>query len=160
MLTVILPVALILWNKMRIRGKMLCFIAKKDKSVDGYLCRLESSFVIWGDRAFDVYPDFVRVSRFPSGWPGILQELVPASLYDEEDALPKDWVTLETPKEGSLRLRAALDENWLKKLVAEAAADSGFRINWRRVLPILLLVIGALGIITLLASRGCALPGG
>jgi hypothetical protein len=71
-------------------------------------------------------------------------------LYDEEDALPKDWVTLDTPKEGSLSLRAALDEVWLKKLVAESAAEGGFRFNWRKLFPIALMGIGVLGLISIL----------
>lgn len=152
--TLLVPLAVIVWNKMRIRGKMLCYFAKKDKSLHGAMCRLKASFVIYQDRAYDVYPDFIRVTRFPTGWPSIFQELVPTALYDEEDALPKDWVTLETPKEGSLSLRAALDENWIKKLVAEAAVEGGARINWRKVLPIGLMVLGALGLLSLLVMKG------
>jgi hypothetical protein len=137
---------------------MLCYFLPKDKSVKGQLCKLRSSFVIYKDRAYDVYPDFVRVCRFPMGWPTIFQELVPSALYDEEDALPKDWVTLDPPKEGSLSLRAALDENWIKKLVAEASAEAGGKFNFRKILPIALLVVGALGLVALLAMRGCTLP--
>lgn len=153
-LTIGAPVALIMWNKMRIRGKMLCYFARKDKSVVGAMCELRSSFVIWQDRAYDVYPDFVRISRFPSGWPAVLQEAVPASLYDEEDALPKDWISLGTPKEGSLSLRAALDENWIKKLVSETAPESGFKFNWRKVLPIAFIGIGVIGLIFILTMSG------
>jgi len=154
-LTFLLPLMVIFWNKMRCRGKMLGCFARKDKSVDLKLCMLKSSFVIYGDRAYDVYPDFVRVVRFPAGWPAILQETVPCGLWDEEDAIQKDWVTLEPPKEGSLSLRAALDENWIKKLVAESASDGGFKINWRKVLPIVLVVGGVLGLMSLLMMRGC-----
>ena len=116
---------------------------------------------IWR-QGYDVYPDYVRVARFPMGWPSLFQELVPAALWDEEDAIQKDWVTLDPPKEGSLSLRAALDENWIRKLVAEAAAEGGgFRVNWRKVFPILLLVVGGGGLLSILVMRGgCALPGG
>ena len=153
-ITFLIPLVVIIWNKMRIRGKILGCFARKDKSVDFKLCLLKSSFVIYGDRAYDVYPDFVRVARFPAGWPTILQELVPCGLWDEEDAVQKDWVTLKPPVEGSLSLRAALDENWIKKLVAEAAAEGGTRINWRKIFPIILLVVGALGLVTILVVRG------
>ena len=143
------------WNKVRCKGKILGYFARKDKSLDGRLCMLKSSFVIYGDRAFDLYPDFVRVARFPMGWPAILQELVPCGLWDEEDAVQKDWVTLDTPKEGSLSLRAALDENWIKKLVAEAAAEGGgLHFNWRKIFPILLLVVGVGGLVMILIMRG------
>lgn len=155
-LTVLLPSAVIFWNKMRCRGRILGYFAKKDKSLDGRLCMLKSSFVIYHDRAYDIYPDFVRVARFPMGWPSIFQELVPCGLWDEEDAIQKDWITLESPKEGSLSLRAALDENWIKKLVAEAAAEGGgLKINWRKLLPILLIIIGVGGLVSILLMRGC-----
>ncbi|KKN45384.1 hypothetical protein LCGC14_0683700 [marine sediment metagenome] len=153
-ITFMLPLAVIIYNKMRVRGKILGYFAKKDKSIDGRLCLLKASFVIYGDRAYDVYPDFVRVARFPMGWPSFFQELVPCGLWDEEDAVQKDWITLDRPVEGSLSLRAALDENWIKKLVAEAASEGGSRINWRKILPIALLVIGALGLISVLVMRG------
>jgi len=145
---------LVFYNKMRVKGKMLAFIARKDKSLLGRLCELRGSFVIWEDRAYDVYPDFVRLVGYPMGWPAMLQELVPASLYDEDDALPKDWITLEAPKEGSLSLRAALDENWIKKLVAETSAAKGFTFNWRKVLPVVLLVGGGLGLLYILKQQG------
>ncbi len=153
-LTFMVPLFVILYNKMRVRGKVLCYFARKDKSLDGRLCRLKASFVIYGDRAFDIYPDFVRVARFPMGWPSFFQELVPCGLWDEEDAVQKDWITLDTPKESSLVLRAALDENWIKKLVAEASAEGGTKFNLRKILPIALLVIGALGLVALLMMRG------
>lgn len=158
--TFMVPLMLIMWNRQRVKGKMLCYFIRKDKSVVGKLCELKSSFVIWRDRAYDVYPDFVRVARFPMGWPAFLQELVPASLYDEEDALPRDWISLEPPKEGSLSLRAALEENWVKKLVHEAATEgAGFAINWRRAIPIALIAIGIIGLVVILVMKGCAPTG-
>lgn len=154
------PVFLMFWNKFRTHGKMLCYFLRKDKSIVGGLCVLKSSFVIWTDRAFDVYPDFIRVARFPMGWPSLLQELVPCALYDEEDAVPKDWITLESPKDRSMEVRAALDENWLRKLVQEAAREGGgFQFNWRRVLPIALVIVGVIGLIYILMSKGCSIPG-
>lgn len=160
LLTCVLPLMVIFWNKMRCRGKILGCFARKDKSIDLRLCVLRSSFVIYGDRAYDVYPDYVRVARFPAGWPTVFQEIVPCGLWDEEDAIQKDWVTLEPPREGSLSLRAALEENWIKKLVAETAAEGGFRFNWRKALPIALMVIGVLGLAGILVMRGCAGLGG
>jgi len=159
-ITFLLPLVIIVYNKRRIQGKMLCYFARKDKSLVGELCELKASFVIWKDRAYDVYPDYCRVARFPMGWPWLFQEIVPAALYDEEDAIQKDWITLEPPKEGSLSLRAALEENWIKKLVAETSAEGGFKLNWRKILPIALLVIGALGLISILVMKGCAPPVG
>lgn len=158
-ITFLIPLMVVIWNKMRTHGKILGFFARKDKSIVPRLCVLKSSFVIFEDRAYDLYPDFIRVTRFPAGWPSIFQELVPAGLWDEEDALQKDWVTLQPPKEGSLSLRAALDENWIKKLVAEAAAEGGgLKFNWRKVFPILLIIVGVVGLVVILSMRGCSLP--
>ena len=146
--TIVGLMLLVFWNKKRVSGKMLCSILRKDKSVIHKLCELRDDFVIFENRAYDVYPDFVRVTRYPSGWPNILQELVPTSLYEEEDAIPLHWINLGDRLERSMQLRAALDENWMKKLVHEAAVEgSGFNINWRKILPILLMLGGAAGLL-------------
>ncbi len=159
---VMIPVVLIMWNRSRCKGKLLCFVLRNDKSLVSKLCVLKSSFVFWEDRAYDVYPDFIRLCRFPMGWPAALQELVPAALYDEENAIPLDWLTMEPAKERSMEVRAGLDENWLKKTVQETAAEggSGLKFNWRKVFPILLIGIGVIGLIFILSSKGCAAPGG
>ena len=151
------PLFIILWNRQRCKGKMLCYMLPKDKSVVGKLCELRDAFVLYKHRAYDVYPDLIRISRFPMGWPAMLQELVPAGLYDEENGMPLDWISLETPKEEfrSMHIRSALDENWLRKLVEEASKESGggLSINWRKVFPIILLVIGIVGLIAMLVLR-------
>ena len=147
---------LMFWNKMRVRGKLLMLVTRKDKSLLIKLCELRMDFVIFGERAYDVYPDFVRVTRYPTGWPPMLQELVPCALYDEEDAIPMDWITIDKRFERAMELRAALDENWLRKLVHEAAAEGGAGINWRRVIPIALMVLGVVGLLMLLVmNKGC-----
>lgn len=138
---------LMFWNKVRVTGKMLCFFLRKDKSVTPQLCQLREAFVISGNRAYDIYPSMVRLMRYPAGWPPFLQELVPAALYDEEGAVPLDWNTLKAPTEGSLSLRSALDENWLRKLVVETSTGGGMQVNWRRILPIALIGVGILGLV-------------
>jgi len=148
------PLFLIAWNRQRVKGKLLCYFNKKDKSLLPKLCELVSNFVIFEDRAYEVYPDFVRLTRFPMGWPAMLQELVPTLLYDEEDAIPLDWINLSNRLESSMNLRSALEENWVKKLVHEAATEgSGTKLNWRKILPIALIGIGVVGLIILLFMR-------
>jgi hypothetical protein len=154
-----LPYLIIIWNKQRTKGKMLCMILREDKSVLMKLCELRDAWVIFQDRAYDVYPDFIRVCRFPSGWPGILQELVPAALYDEEDGIPLDWINLDNRLERSMELKAALDENWLRKLVKESATEGGSSINWRKIIPYILMGVGLIGLVYVLTmSKGCTLP--
>ncbi len=155
-ITFLIPFMLLLWNKQRVKGKILCYFVRKDKSVLGKLCELRSDFVIFEERAYEVYPDFVRVAKFPMGWPSVFQELIPAALYDEEDAIPLDWVNLDNRLERSMNLRSALDENWIRKLVHEAATEGGgFRINWRKIIPIVLIILGAIGLVALMVMKGC-----
>lgn len=160
-ITILIPFMVIIWNRQRVKGKILCYFVRKDKSLLGRLCELRSDFVIFEDRAYDIYPDLVRVARFPMGWPAVFQELVPCALYDEEDAIPLDWIQLDNRLERSMNLRSALDENWIKKLVHEAASEgAGFRINWRKAIPIAVIIIGVIGFISLLAMKGCVPPVG
>ena len=152
-LVVVFPLLLVMWNRQRVKGKILCYFIRKDKSVIVKLCELQDQFVLFGSRAYDVYPDLIRIARFPMGWPAMFQELVPSALYDEEDAVPLDWITLGERKENAMNLRSALEENWVRKLVHEAATEGvGFRINWRKVIPIALIAIGIIGLIVLFLS--------
>ena len=148
--------ALVLWNKMRTRGKIWCFFGRDDKSLLPSLCGLKYGFVMFQGRAYRVYPDFVRVARFPSGWPFFLQEIVPTLLYDEDNAIPRDWVNPHRKVEvRSMELYDALDENWLRKLVHEtsAAEGVGMRFNWRKALPFILIAVGILGLIAMFLLR-------
>jgi len=148
------PLGLIIWNRQRVKGKLLAFIARKDKSVIPKLCELRNDFMIFERRAYEVYPDFVRICRYPMGWPAFLQELVPTVLYDEEDSMPLDWISIDKRIGRSMELRSALDENWMRKLVEETAREgSTFGINWRRILPFLLLGVGVIGLVVLFILR-------
>ena len=143
----LLPAFLIIWNRQRCKGKMLCFMLRKDKSLDVSLCKLWNDFVIYHDRAFDVYPDFVRLARFPMGWPSALQELVPSALYLEEDAIPLDWINLDDRKVRSMELRSSLDENFFRKMIHETTYEGGgISFNWRRALPFVLIALALLAL--------------
>ena len=153
-ITIAVPLLLLLWNRQRVKGKILCVVVRSDRSTVMKLCELVSDFVIFEDRAYDVYPDFVRLTRFPMGWPAMFQELVPSALYNEEDAVPLDWIDLDNRLESSMNLRSALEENWVRKLVHEAATEgAGFKINWRKILPIALIALGAIGLIIMFVLR-------
>jgi len=88
------PVGVIFWNRNRVKGKIGGYFLRKDKSLVFQLCELKDAFVLFNEKAYDLYPDFIRVARFPMGWPPFLQEIIPVILYDEEDAIPLDWVGL------------------------------------------------------------------
>lgn len=153
---ILMPTLMIFWNRQRIKGKLLCFIVKNDKSVLPKLCELRDNFVIFANRGYEVYPDFVRLCRYPMGWPSFLQELVPTMLLDEDDRVPLDWITIGDRQGSSMELKSALDDNWVRKLVAEASRESGVAgINWRKVLPYLLIGVGIIGLIAMFALKGC-----
>ena len=151
----LVPLGLILYVKQKTKGKMLCFFVREDKSLVGRLCELRDDFIIHQNLAYEVYPDFVRVSRYPMGWPSFFTEIVPTALYDERDAIPLDWVNIDQRLERAMELRAALDENWLRKLVHEAAPEGGLGINLKKLFPIALLVIGIAGVVVIyMMQRG------
>lgn len=164
-----MPMLLIFYNKRRTAGKMLCTFVRRDKSTVSRLCELRDDFVIYEDRAYDVHPDFVRITRFPSGLPYFFQEVVAHSLYDEEDARPLDWLSMlpRDAKESSMDIRTALEENLLRKLVREASAEGGLpsggfmgNVNWKKVIPIILIIAGVVGFILITRMGGGFFGGG
>lgn len=151
----------IFWNKRRIRGKMLCFFLQGDIYLKPALCEFQDDFVFYGDHAYDIYPQRVRLTRFPAGWPSILQEIVPTALYDVANGIPLNWNDLPDQKDARLRamnIKSALGENAIRKLVQEAATEGGpgggFRLNWRKVLPIVLIVGGLIGFVFIMRGGG------
>jgi len=162
----IMPVFLIFWNKNKIKGKMLCYMLKDDKSVMPKLCELRDDFVIYDSYAYDVCPELVRVTRFPAGWPSFLQELVPCGLYDVKNALPLNWVTLKPAEWRSMEVRSALDENWIRKLVHEASTEGassggifGGKLSFKKMLPIILVIGGVVGFYFISKSGGLGFLG-
>jgi len=155
---VVLPVGIILWTRQRVKGKVLGAIVRKDKSVLFKLLELRDDFVIWENRAYELFPALVRIALFPIGFPRFLQEIVPTVLLDEEDRLPLDWVNIDNREGSAMELKAALEENWVRKLVQEAAAESGsgFQFNLKKMLPIGIILLGVigLGVMLFLRSRG------
>ena len=148
----LVPVVVVLMNKRKVAGKMLCVMLKEDKSVDFRMCKLFRNFVFYGDRAYEVYPNRVRVTRFPSGWPSMLQELVPSSLFDEKDAIPLDWIWLTERYESAMKLRASIDENIYRTMAQVQVSETGRpSFNLKKALPFVLLAVGVIGLIFLIA---------
>lgn len=155
-MVIVFPTMMVFWNRQRVKGKLLCFIVRDDKSVLPKLCELKHDFVIFESRGYKVSPDFVRICRYPMGWPPFLQELVPTLLLDEQDITPLDWITIDQRTGSSMEVGSALDENWIRKLVQEASRDSAtLGINWRKILPFLLIGLGVIGFIIIFSIKGC-----
>lgn len=157
----IMPLFVIFYIRKKVRGKMLCYFIRKDRSLVGSLCELKNDFVYWNNRAYDVYPDLVRLQRYPAGpmIPSFMQEIVPCSLYMEEYADPMDWVDLNKSGPRSMELEAALEENFFRKMIHETSAEAGGKgFNFRKMLPIIVIVVALVGLIILLTSKGCLAP--
>ena len=150
---VLFPFGVIIWNRARTKGKIVGVVARRDKSVLFRLLELRDDFVIMENRAYELYPSLVRLCLFPMGWPRVLQEILPCILLDEEDRVPLDWIDIGKRQGSAMELKAALDENWLRKLVQEASTEGGFKFNWRKMLPIGLIVLGVVGVVLMLIMR-------
>lgn len=161
-LVLVIGLAVIMfWNKMRVRGKIACFFLRGDTYMKGSLCEYHQDFVMYEERAYDLYPQRCRFTRFPSGWPSLLQEIVPCALYDYDNAIPLDWTNPPVQLDAKLRamnVKSALMENMLRKMVEEASREAGavggFRFNWRKALPIILIVGGIIGFILITRAGG------
>ena len=161
LILVIGATALIFWNKKRIKGKILCFFLSGDVYVKSALCEYQDDFVFYNEKAYDLYPDRVRLTRFPAGFPDILRETVPAALYDIGNGIPLDWKNPPTQLDAKLRsmnIKSALMENKIRQMVDEATREGsalgGGKIKWKKILPIMLVVGGIIGFIFIMQRSG------
>ena len=153
-------VFLLFWNKKRVKGKILCYFLQGDIYVKPVLCEYKQDFVFYDEKAYDLYPDRVRLTRFPAGFPSFLQEIVPTALYDVTNGIPLDWNDPPTQFDAKLRsmnIKSALMENMLRKMVEEASRETGVtgsRINWKKILPMILVIGGIIGFIFIMQKSG------
>lgn len=153
-------VFLLFWNKKRVKGKVLGFFLSGEVMLKPELCPCEESFVFYKGRAYDFYPSRVRFVGFPTGFPSILQERIPALLYDVENGVPLDWKDPPIQSDARLRsmnIKSALMENMLRKMVEEASRETGVtgsRINWKKILPIIMVIGGIIGFIFIMQRSG------
>ncbi len=168
-LIIVMVMGMILWNKKRIIGKTLCVILKRNNTWRPVLCDTigpeGEQFVIYNGRAYYLFTDLVRFAPFPSGWPPILQESVPSVLLDEDNGIPLDWKTLAVPdyKWRAGVVHSALRESWLRRIVYETAVAGsplpGTKFNFKKMLPIILIIVGVIGFIVITRLNGGSLPG-
>lgn len=147
---VLAPFIIILWNKSRVKGKVIAIITRGDLWVQMSLCAMADDYIMYNGKGYECHPKLARLMSFPGGWPKALQETLPAFLIKEDDGVPLDWVRIGCRQVSSTEIGVNLDPNIYRILVREGSKEgsggasvSGF--NWKRALPVLLIAIGIIG---------------
>lgn len=147
-LIVLLPVILLLSNKMRTKGKCLCFFMEGDLPVVPKLLKVvDDEFVTYDGGKYNIYEKACRIFYYPMGWPSILQERVPCALYRVGDGIPRNWVDLTERKVSSRELGSILDPHWLGMIVKGWQKEAGGGDRLQRLLPLMMVALGALTLI-------------
>ncbi len=117
-ITVVLgPIAVFFWMRVKVNGKILCWVLGEDRTAKPRLCKVAGDYVTIGDDRYLVDADAIRLVRYPTGWPVWLQQVVPACIYVEGNADPIDWVTQQPMSRSAKELAAILDPEWLRAIV-------------------------------------------
>lgn len=155
---VLAPFIIILWNKSRTKGKVVAVITRGDLWAQITLCQMQDDYIMFNGKGYEVHPKLARLIAFPGGWPKFLQETLPGFLLREDDGIPLDWVNLGERKLSSTETGVNLDPNIYRILVREGAKDGGAQssggFNWKRVLPIILIIVGVIGFIAFQYIKG------
>jgi len=144
------PVAAILWNKSRTKGRVFCPILRGDAWVEMVLCEVIGSYIHFNGKGYECHPQLVRICAYPSGWPKFLQENIPSFLLNETDGIPLDWRNPRSPVDSSIEIGTNLEPNIYSLVVREAAklpGAPGQGFNIKKALPIILVMVGVLGLL-------------
>jgi len=145
MVLILAPVMFYLYTKFRVVGKMGCFFLEKDKSITFKLYKVRGPHVEVGDEIYGVNPKNIRFIRFPFGWPAVLQQIVPVSLYQREDYQPLDindpinWAHLIPSKDNAIEISAVLEPRWLAAIVRGTKEGAPEQTRFQRMVPALTL---------------------
>ena len=151
--TIILGCFLVfLWNQRRTIGKILVLFLEGDKYVRVCLLPVRGDFVMdfKTGEAYYIFPERVRLIRFPIGWPSILsfmQQIVPCVEYVRGDGEPLNWNKPAERTVSSKEVGAAMEPEWLSNLVRGYREAEGGGSKWQRMLPVLGLGIGLITLI-------------
>ena len=133
LVVVVGPVVVFFWMRIKVNGKILCWILGEDRSAKSKLCKVAGDYVLIGGDKYLIDSDTVRLVRYPTGWPVWLQQTVPVCLYNEGNADPIDWITQQPKGRSAKELAAILDPEWLKAIVrgtkesSSQAIPNGFK---------------------------------
>lgn len=142
------PLALILFTRRRVAGRMLCWFLEEDKTLSNKLLKVDGEFVQSGDDHYRVDVEKVRLIRYPFGMPSVLQQIIPTSLYQAGASSfePLDWITLSNEGASAKEVGAILDPYWMGNLM-KAVKEGGGETRFQRMLPWLTLGIAAISLI-------------
>ena len=128
-------------------GKMLCKILEKDKSSRSYMQRVQGNWIIIAGDRYIVNPEAVRFTRYPSGWPMWMQQVVPECLYEKGNATPLSWNTVQPIAFNAKDLATVLEPEWLSRLV-KGTQEVGKSPGRERTIQ--MVTLGAVGLVAVL----------
>lgn len=145
-----IPLMIVVWNQQRCAGKMLCFFLDQAKFLKPKLLPADDDFVYDQQEgaAYYIFPERVRLTRFPAGWPIFLQQNIPTVLYETGNGEPLDWNDLSARVVSSKELGAAMEPKWLQNIVQGAREGVG-ESKWQRMMPMLTLAAVAICLLLL-----------
>ena len=148
------PVALLLFQRHRLAGKMLCFFMEKDKSLVPRLLKVQGPLVKFKGETYSVNPKRIRSIRYPTGWPASLQTVLPCGLYQREDFHPEDiiqptdWVNLDPSKDSAVEVDSVLSPRWLAMFASSAQGGAAGEVP--KNLKLMLMLTLGIVVITLI----------
>ena len=149
-LTVVLfPLVMMIAIRQRVANKMLCIFLVKDKSLRPKLLPIEGDFVKYDGEAYNVDGDFIRMVRYPLGWPKLFQQVVPSALYMLGTHEQKDWVTVTGKGVSAREVGVTLQPYWMEQMVS-GTRGKPLQTRWEKMAPMLAVVIGGLCLLIML----------
>jgi hypothetical protein len=154
MVMIMTPLALVMFIKLRVKGKHYCYFLEENGILNPKLCKIDVDMVIDKGVKYIIKQgeDFTRYVPFPSMMPSFFQERVPASLYYRGEVRPVSWaVALRELKKGlrisPIELDAVTDPRWMRAIVHGASEGGGQEAGWRKMVPLLGLAVGAIALL-------------
>jgi len=135
MLFIFTFVALIVsvWVRFSTNNKVFCWFLEGDRSARVKLLKIvDNDFVVYGGDKYGVDPEYVRMVRYPMGWPPFFQIPVPCVMFEVGRFSPVNWIDCGEPGASSKEVAAVLDPHWMSLIVkgtkaGQITADKNMR---------------------------------
>ena len=133
-------------------GKMLCVFVEGNRTAQIKLLKVRDDLVTFGaDKdKYGVDGNYVRLVRYPMGWPSFFQVTVPCVIYEMGRFDPLNWLNLGEPGASSKEVGAVLDPFWLSLIVKGTKAGQLTQDKVTRILLIATTALVGVGIILML----------